>query len=163
MRKGFTPLLLIAAAIIFAASCIKDRCGKVVCLQSGVCVDGICACRTGYEGATCEKEWSAKFAGNWQANENYFRSTEHHQYSLNISKTGNADSFILYNLGDSMHALCKEDKFNSFTFLPNQVIDSELTIASGNGTLDDAGTKIVGTYSFKLKDSLITTSFSWTK
>jgi hypothetical protein len=129
----------------------------------GFCVDGVCACLTGYEGQHCETEWSAKFTGDWQARETFFRNVSYHNYNVTINKTGNADSFVIYNLADSMHVICRQNKFNSFTFVTDQVIDSERTVESGNGTLDSAGTKVTGFYSIRSKDTTITTSFTWTR
>lgn len=45
--------LLTFGAIVYS-SCQKDRCKNLVCQHGGSCVNGFCACATGYTGDFCE-------------------------------------------------------------------------------------------------------------
>jgi hypothetical protein len=50
--KYFLPLAFLS---LFAfTSC--DQCSDVACINSGVCIDGVCDCPVGFTGATCEVE-----------------------------------------------------------------------------------------------------------
>src|SRR2546423_15618572 len=52
------------ATMMFYNSCTKYPCKVVICVN-GSCVDGICACETGFEGSDCSTEMRSKFIGTF--------------------------------------------------------------------------------------------------
>lgn len=64
---AFSALLSLGAfgAVTYTA-CTKDECKDVVCQNGGTCAGGSCNCTTGYEGATCQTESRAKYAGDYK-------------------------------------------------------------------------------------------------
>ncbi len=51
------------------SSCKVDVCEAVVCANSGVCNNGLCACQVGYEGIHCETKMRDKFLGTFNVQE----------------------------------------------------------------------------------------------
>lgn len=174
-RKHLTDrlvLLLGTLCITGYYSCIKDNCGNVVCNNEGVCVDGVCACPSGYEGIYCEQIWSDKFTGKWQADDNYNKDTVHRYYDMQINGTASPDTFAIHNLADSMTILCARSAYNKFVFKPGQQTDTFFVLQDGYGTYDIQAGIVTGMYSFlkrapssdtTLKDTIITTKFTWKK
>lgn len=48
-------------AVILIYSCKNDPCQKTICYNQGGCIEGKCSCLDGFEGDSCEKQWSDKF------------------------------------------------------------------------------------------------------
>ena len=42
--------------ILFLISCESDPCGQTICLNNGICNEGICDCQEGYSGDACDSE-----------------------------------------------------------------------------------------------------------
>ena len=61
----FLSILAILLSLLAYQSCKKtDLCDAVICLNGGICDDGICTgCDTGYSGDTCENHCSANVSG----------------------------------------------------------------------------------------------------
>lgn len=53
--------LSVFSAVIYA-SCSKDACKGVSCLNKGACNSGICSCPTGIGGSNCEKIYRKSYA-----------------------------------------------------------------------------------------------------
>lgn len=60
--KYFYLLLIF---LLFLTSCKKDPCEDINCPATAVCVEGVCNCMEGYEGASCETEMRDKFLGSY--------------------------------------------------------------------------------------------------
>lgn len=164
LLTAFTVLLLFSATLY--TSCIKDKCSNVACYNHGVCVQGVCTCPYLYEGTSCEDRWLNKFSGKWNADETFARDTTfaHRIYDLSIS--GNADSFYVTGLADTLGSIqCRRDSRYKFTFKADQRPDSFVTIKTGRGTISTDGSTVSGLYVFNLKqdkkDTTITVNFSW--
>lgn len=157
MRKFLVLLML----MVGFNSCVQDNCNGVLCYNDGVCVQGTCTCLSGYEGTQCERKWTEKFAGTWQASDTYFRDTVTNKYDLEILIGDAVDSFFLVGLTDTLDSIvCKRTGFYQFTFGEN-IIDTNLTIKSGIGTISNNGQTVTGVYSFTFLDSSVNTNFKW--
>ncbi len=164
-RHRNISITAIVTFIVFSVtylSCIKDTCTGIVCNNDGVCVNGNCACPTGFEGVHCDDIWNAKFTGSWHAADVYFKDTAHHYYDIQIAGDTLRDSFYINSFADTLdRVLCLRTAYNSFSFVNEQYIDSSLTIKSGSGKLE--ANKVTGVYSFKNRDTIITTAFTWVR
>jgi hypothetical protein len=56
--------LMVVSSVLFNA-CTKDPCKSTICRNEGVCRDGQCKCKLGYEGVNCETNMYEKFIGVW--------------------------------------------------------------------------------------------------
>lgn len=166
MRKLITGLTVMLIFVLTAYNaCVKDTCSAISCMNGGVCVDAACACKRGYEGYKCEKRWTDKFTGNWQATDIYYSDTARHMYGMQVvTINNNLDTFNISGFSDTISVLCKRDSLYRFSFVPEQQIkDSVYVIKSGYGRLDISTGKVIGIYVVKLGDTTITTNFSWTR
>lgn len=160
------------ASLVIYESCIKDKCGIVVCNNGGVCVDGTCTCPTGYEGVSCSKMWNEKFSGRWNVRDSFFKTRKPALvYDISVAGNGLRDSFYITGFSDplSVLVLCKKAAYRTFAFA-EQKLDSFITIKSGTGMLDSASGTITGNYSYlrkimqpdaTTKDTTVTVYFSW--
>jgi hypothetical protein len=166
-RYRHISITAIFTFIVFSGtylSCIKDTCSNTICNNGGVCVNGNCACPTGFEGEQCSDVWNAKFTGTWHAADVYFKDTAHRRYDIQITTDTLRDSFYINGFADTLNKiLCLRTSYNNFSMINEQFVDSNLTIKSGNGTLDATGHKVTGVYSFKNRDTIITSSFTWVR
>ncbi|RYD58332.1 MAG: hypothetical protein EOP56_05280 [Sphingobacteriales bacterium] len=163
-------VLLVFSATVYT-SCIKDQCSRVACYNQGVCVQGVCSCPYLYEGPSCEDRWIDKFSGRWNANETFARDTTGTRRIYDLDISGNADSFYITGLADTLGALqCKRDTRLKFTFRAEQRPDSFVTIKLGRGTISSDGNTVSGLYIFNYKnysdtankkDTTITVNFAW--
>ena len=162
-RSEFCAVGLLLLLILWT-SCIKDNCGNVLCYNMGVCVDGQCACASGYEGTKCDTGWFEKFAGNWQADDTYIRDTADAHIKYDIIVSGIADSFKISGLHDSLEGvICKRRSLKEFAIKAGQVMrsDSSIIIRNGEGKIENG--IVTGLYSFKLRDTVLSIKFKWTK
>lgn len=145
---AFSALLALGAfTTVTYTACNPDECKDVVCNNGGSCVDGNCACTTGYEGTKCETEVRKKFIKTWTATD----------------KEG-ADNLPTYQSAIVAGATITEVKINNIAddFFVNDVVatisGNKITIASqipdndgykvaGEGTLNTTDGKITWTYS----------------
>ncbi len=135
-------------------ACVKNHCLGVACANNGVCVDGICACPYGYEGAECGTEWYKKLDGTWKAEDRFINAADGRTFTYDIKINGARDSFYIYGLMDTLTPV-KAKMTSRFVFtLPGQVIDSNITINSGKGSFDSVTSEVTGVYSFRYRDTV---------
>lgn len=159
-----SSVLFILFGIVTYSSCIKDQCGDIICYNGGVCVAGKCSCPLLYEGANCNLPWTQKFSGAWNADDTYARDTSRRHLIYNLGISGEADSFFIYGLSDTLDkVICKRSSRLVFTFKGDQKADSFITIKSGKGTMSADERTVTGLYSFSKGDTTITVNFRWTK
>ncbi|MEZ5017149.1 MAG: calcium-binding EGF-like domain-containing protein [Flavipsychrobacter sp.] len=163
MKKIF-PLfaVLLLVAIIFS-SCIRDNCGGVSCQNEGVCVQGTCACLSGYEGDNCEKWWTDKFDGKWKVTDVNGSLTQ--TYDLNIVSSLK-DTFLIFGLVDSIDTdtvYCIRKSYYAFDILAKTMVDTTKKIESGSGTINKENNTVTGLYSFAFGDSVVATKFTWAR
>lgn len=98
---AFSAMLTLGAfsAITYTA-CSKDDCEDVVCSNGGTCVDGNCACPTGWEGTTCQTKVSAKFVGTWAVQETCGGSPSTPYQVTITADPGVANGLLINNLGN---------------------------------------------------------------
>ncbi len=168
MKKILAIILLYIVGVgLLYTSCIKDRCKDVVCRNGGVCVDAVCACATGYEGANCDKKWNEKFLGVWKVADSIYKDnvTRFH-YDIAITRGITKDSFYVSGLTDTLNdstVLCVRTAPRAFNIVNDRKLDSVLTIKSGSGIMDSITGVITGKYTFQRKDTMVTVGFKWTK
>lgn len=150
---------------MFLLSCAKDRCKDTACGNGGVCVEGFCSCLNGWEGDHCEEMWNERFREGWNVTETRQGDTSSSSYSVFILSTGKPDEFAINNLHQSLDSIvCKRTSYYGFSFVSNQVIDSDLTLLSGTGTIDSNGSTISAFYILEAYDSIVTRyNTVWTK
>lgn len=154
--------LVFLVVVLSLGSCIKDKCNKIICSNKGVCVDGQCACPSGYEGSHCDTAWFEKFKDTWRVDETFLRDTGDAHFGYDLKITGSADSFTITGLHDSLNGVvCKRQSRYEFLFKPNQVMraDSSIIIRGGEGRLING--VVSGLYSFKYKDTVLSVNFKW--
>ncbi len=63
LRLSIAALSIIALSLLSA--CEADKCKQrgTICLNEGVCFDGVCNCPAGFEGDSCQYQENEKFAG----------------------------------------------------------------------------------------------------
>ncbi|MBS1773310.1 MAG: hypothetical protein JST82_10630 [Bacteroidetes bacterium] len=164
-----TIFFVIVSALVFNFSCIKDKCGNLICQNSGICVGGKCSCKRGYEGDLCERKWNDKFVGTWHNEEYFARDTvsTHRKFDWSITSRFTLDSFYIDDFADSINSvLCTRTANRTFNIQSVQITDN-LKISGGNGTMDSITGNISGSYFFvkKLsnKDTVVTVYFSCSK
>ena len=65
MKYLKSSLLLIVLTTVFCVSCEDDPCDAIVCLNDGICEEGICECPPGFEGELCGSFTREKIVGNF--------------------------------------------------------------------------------------------------
>jgi hypothetical protein len=88
--KGTLKTICLTAATAFSIfsvtvfnACKEDLCHAVTCAYGGVCDNGECLCKSGYEGALCETETRKKFLDVWHVMEDG-SLTDANQYGVTI-------------------------------------------------------------------------------
>ncbi len=174
LKRGlfFSLLLLFSFTVIWYSSCIKDKCKDVVCYNGGICVDGKCACTSGYEGLHCEVKWNEKYAGKWNVADSVYRDkTARYRYDINITGEGTRDSIYISGFADTItkQILCTYTGPRTFNIVADS-INPNLRIQSGNGIMDSLTGVVSGRYVFQskikvnettTKDTLVTVGFTW--
>lgn len=132
-------------------ACIKDNCTSSRCANGGICVNGACACVTGYEGAHCDTLWSNKFSGAWnvaEATQDASGVTEAN-YNLTVGPSTTGNVFLINGLESSVDSIyCTLNDNISFQVPGQSNADSTFYIQSGNGTLDTTNGNVIMNYSY---------------
>lgn len=140
MSKRFKTIVLSALSIILLfggityTSCQRDKCKEITCAFGATCVEGVCYCPTGYEGAQCEKTIRSKFIGVWNATESgTITLTEDYPLTvsegtvINTVRVGNLNNF---GIGYEVDGYVSADTL----YVPRQYVDS--MVVEGRGYLD---------------------------
>lgn len=159
-------ITLLLFSLITYSACIKDHCGSNLCANGGLCVDGNCACVTGYEGAHCDTIWNAKFSGNWNVAETLQDSdgVSNTNYALIVQPSSIGQNFIMNHVENAYDSIyCVLSTINTF-YIPGQSnIDSSFYIQGGNGVLDLQTGNVTVNYSFFQNHVLRNANMQWTR
>lgn len=162
-----TSLAVISVFSIFLVfSCNKSAkyndttlirpCDNVICLNGGVCKDGVCSCPQGFEGTQCQTKWSDKFLGNYLADDACDTSSNYYSVVINADPQY-AYKLRIYHLGlnckDSLLYATINPEKTSFV-IPVQHTCGSLYI-SGSGNLNN---KYINVYLYTRDSSMHTGS-----
>lgn len=161
--KLYVYLFSLAVTTLFTMqSCVRDNCDKLKCLNEGVCVQDKCACKYGFEGDLCEKQWFEKFAGNWVASEKDRQGVVLLQYDINALYFRATDSFIIVGLANKEDTIVARRKsYRSFTIV-NKKLSGKDSMMGGEATLNDDAT-VTGLYSLRADTVDRNVLFSWSR
>lgn len=162
---GTASIVLLAFSLVLFASCKKKDiqyndttlirpCENVVCLNGGVCDDGLCQCPLGYEGVKCETLWSTRYEGSFTASDECYTGPGAF-YDVTISPHATIAQRIQFNtLGTQCAGVAVDAEINpektSF-LIPMQKSCGEIYL-SGYGNISTNG-KFINVY-LKQRDSL---------
>jgi hypothetical protein len=134
---GKSPLFILSLFLIFI-SC-ANPCKNIDCSGNGSCNQGICACRSGYEGRDCESEIRKKFIGTFDMAEEC--SSGPTIYTVIIEPDpNNAEKIILnniYNTEFEVKATVDKD-----LFVIEQTEFSSIGQISGTGKITNGDLRI---------------------
>ncbi len=136
MRIPLKSILLstIATVSVFAGvvytSCNRDKCKTITCAHGGVCNDGNCTCRSGYEGPSCETVTRNKFLGNWRVFEKG-SITLGSQYAISIEATTNITDVVIKNFYNYFKTPVKATVIGDSLFIPNQQYEGKVLFGVG--------------------------------
>ena len=149
-----------AFSAITYTSCNKDKCKDVVCSNGGTCLDGICTCKSGYEGTTCATVSAAKFVGTYSVVENCSVSGGVGPYTTTIvESTTNEVNILMNDFGDLTATITIVGSVNGTTLTIASQTVSGYTV-SGSGTYNNGVITI--TYTIASTNSETCTA-TWTK
>lgn len=133
---------IIAALLLILTACKEDPCESVSCLNGSTCVEGICECREGYTGASCETFALEKFLGNYEVSyQGCFVTSPDHRVAIGQASVGSADLQIIdlgdYDCPSGGPITLSAEPDGSTLNLPSQTFDCGLIqyTFSGSGTL----------------------------
>lgn len=148
--------------LFFFSSCIPDHCKDTACANGGLCVEGNCACLSGYEGADCAEIWNKRFLGDWHSADN--RGDTAATYWISTVSNGRPSEFLIMNFNNRFDSLiCRRKSYNEFVFAENQTLDSVTVLKSGSGMIDTVTAKITSSYTVQRQDTTIVYNRTWTK
>lgn len=133
--------------VFYAASCKKDGCKGVTCLNGGTCSGGLCNCPTGYTGVTCQ---TLAFIGTWQGSDTC--SPAGIKSVITISAAADTGSVLISAPGSfqsSVQVVGTVSNAGTTITYSNQPITSKISV-SGTMTL---GSNTSFTQSYTTKDT----------
>ncbi|MCB0533047.1 MAG: calcium-binding EGF-like domain-containing protein [Lewinellaceae bacterium] len=150
MNKKLVCLLTILGSIIFfALACAdKDACKDVDCGANGTCIDGVCDCIDGYEGAACAEEWAQKFLGEYEGFDVCPSGTIPLNKPVKITRIS-ATEVQLFNLGSFQSTLIATVKLATAASTKAEDLSFDDTDTQGRkfvGSATISGSKITGSY-----------------
>ncbi len=149
------------------ASCVKDNCRDTLCYNDGLCVDGLCACLSGYEGAQCEKHWHEKFTGTWYNEELIADSANEiisRDYRIIVRSEDSAGMFFVDSLaGFAVGIICEISGRYRFNFRTQSYHDSSFYIEGGQALLDTLTETVTGGYTYRLHNRRYSSEMKWTR
>lgn len=122
-------LSAVSALLVFSSitytSCERDKCKEITCAFGAACVEGVCYCPTGYEGAQCEKTIRSKFIGPWSVTEAGTMSLTE-EYTLEVYEDVAINAVKIYNLNNQFGPNKEISGYVSADtlYIPLQYVDS---------------------------------------
>jgi len=132
LKKILIPALITIAAFCSLAwfSCNRDKCKTIVCANGGVCSQGACTCKSGYQGANCETIARLKFLGNWEVFEKG-SITNAAQYPISIEASDNITNVVIRNLFNYFQVPISGYVSNDTLYIPNQQYEGKVVFGVG--------------------------------
>jgi EGF-like domain len=144
------------ASVCFVGCFEKSDCPKQYCGVNGTCVEGVCLCNDGYEGAVCDTLSNIKFIGRWKGQET-------HQYNgvtdtIKIDWTAQASTKPYELKVTAVNGTVSILKLNGnkLTVGNEIILDNKHTISSGTATINAAKTQISYQFQYKAVDTIPT-------
>jgi hypothetical protein len=143
-----TFFTLLACTSLIIISCNRnstnilsgDKCKATSCAYGGVCVDGVCVCKPGYEGNNCEIISKAKFLGSWNVKEDG-SVTERAEYGFVIEADTAATAVRLKNFYNYFKAPVMATITKDTIIIPNQQLEGKVVFGKGYIYTDSPGVK----------------------
>ncbi|HTN47684.1 MAG TPA: hypothetical protein VL098_15145 [Flavipsychrobacter sp.] len=139
MKARLKTILLSSIGVISAFSLVtfsscEDKCKTISCAYDGICSEGKCICKTGYEGPQCEVLSRTKFMGPWTVTENG-SITDASKYSISVEAGVSDNEVRIINLRNFF-----EEPINAFVkgdtiYIPEQDVENQTVV--GNGWIED--------------------------
>ena len=103
----------------------RDKCKRLDCGANGTCVEGACACATGYDGSQCENPVNFKFDNMYALEEDCSAGADYYDLDF-IPDSENPSRMLIVGLwekeSDTLEAFVNDD---GLTFnIPRQVVDN---------------------------------------
>jgi len=105
-------------------SCKEDKCKAITCAYGGVCNEGNCNCKPGYEGTLCETETRKKFTGIWHVLEDGTASNANH-YGASIEPGVEINEVLIKNLRNSFVENIVANVKGDTLYIPFQTRDNK--------------------------------------
>lgn len=122
-------------AVLYSASCTKDACKGVTCLNGGTCSGGTCSCPTGWIGTNCQ---TRAFIGTWTGTDACSPSGSYN-VTIKIDPSSTDTTKVIINnpggFGTNNNitgTLSTDSKAITYT---NQIVNSSTTPDTLSGTL----------------------------
>ncbi|MBS1773473.1 MAG: calcium-binding EGF-like domain-containing protein [Bacteroidetes bacterium] len=142
MKARFKTILLSAMSVIAAfsavtyTSCNNDKCKAIVCAHDGVCKDGDCICKPGYEGTQCEVITRDKYKGVW----NVFEKgtyTDATQYVISIDYTNDMTRMTINGFYNNLNTPVTMNINGDNITIPQQTVEHYVIQGTGSLTYTD--------------------------
>ncbi len=133
LKKIFFSAIATLSALfsLTYVSCNRDKCKTVICAYDGVCNQGSCICKSGYEGPNCETLARQKFTGNWTVFEKG-STTNAAQYPVTIAPSGTAPTdVVINNFYNYFETPIKAYVQGDSIFIPNQQYEGKVVFGVG--------------------------------
>jgi hypothetical protein len=135
MNTPFKKIFILALSALFSltymSSCNRDKCKTIVCAFDGVCNNGACICKSGYEGSNCETLTRDKFTGNWTVFEKG-STTLAAQYPISIVPSGTSPTdVVINNFYNFFTVPIKAYVMGDSIFIPNQQYQGKVVFGVG--------------------------------
>ncbi|MBK8967762.1 MAG: hypothetical protein IPM36_14060 [Lewinellaceae bacterium] len=142
---------ILCSMIFLALACAKkDACKDVDCGVNGTCLEGVCDCNDGYEGAACAEEWSAKFPGEYLGIDVCPSGTVPLNQNQPAKITRISETEVqIFNLGSFQSTLTATVKMATATSTTAEVLNFDDTDIQGRkfvGSATLSGNKLIGSY-----------------
>ncbi len=132
---AFSALLSIGAfTFVTFTACNKDECKDVVCNNGGTCINGSCACATGYEGTNCSTNSASKVDGTYTCTETCQPPVTGGTWSSTVTVSSSDETnIVISNFGNSNTNVTALVDVNAITLNATDVNGSQVT---GTGTIN---------------------------
>ena len=167
-KKLFLLPLMLLSVLFFTPGCgEEDPCKDVECGTNGTCFEGACVCNEGFEGSSCDTEWSAKFVTTFNGKDECTIPAPPATWTYSQSVVRVSESSVtLKSLGGTTYDVPANISRINSSDATAEKISFDVTVGGrvfkGEGVL--TGSTVAGAYTISV-DGVITDqcTFTWTK